>query len=207
MSDEILNRQTILKQIEAILIVQEKISDYIHKRLCLTCDELTDDILNEQRKDAFKQVRGLVDKYAFSKQLPRNDLGIRAQSIVFFLLDIQHTFHRVLVMIDMIHEETFDEIYRDSITTISSKVHEMMIDLKTMVSQRADNLEESHDTLDILVKLERQIDEDNIVICRQISIATGGDSDFICYMMRKIVAELEHISDYAKECAEIVAEI
>ncbi|MDH4212700.1 MAG: hypothetical protein OEV85_02165 [Candidatus Thorarchaeota archaeon] len=207
MSDEILDRQTILKQIEAILIVQEKISDYIHKRLCLTCDELTDDILNEQRKDAFKQVRGLVDKYAFSKQLPRNDLGIRAQSIVFFLLDIQHTFHRVLVMIDMIHEETFDEIYRDSITTISSKVHEMMIDLKTMVSQRADNLEESHDTLDILVKLERQIDEDNIVICRQISIATGGDSDFICYMMRKIVAELEHISDYAKECAEIVAEI
>ncbi|PNX52451.1 MAG: hypothetical protein BV458_09495, partial [Thermoplasmata archaeon M9B2D] len=84
---------------------------------------------------------------------------------------------------------------------------QMMIDLKTMVSQRADNLEESHETLDILVKLERQIDEDNIVICRQISIATGGDSDFICYMMRKIVAELEHISDYAKECAEIVAEI
>jgi len=207
MSDEILDRQTILKQIEAILAVQEKISDYIHKRLCLKCDEITDDSLDEKRKDAFKQVRGLVDKYAFSKQLPRDDLGIKAQSIVFFLLDIQHTFHRVLVMIDMIHEEAFDEIYRDSMTTISSKVHQMMIDLKTMVSQRADNLEESHETLDILVKLERQIDEDNIVICRQISIATGGDSDFICYMMRKIVAELEHISDYAKECAEIVAEI
>ncbi|PNX52528.1 MAG: hypothetical protein BV458_09100, partial [Thermoplasmata archaeon M9B2D] len=84
---------------------------------------------------------------------------------------------------------------------------QMMVDLRTMISQRADNLEESHETLDVLVKLERQIDEDNIVICRQISIATGGDSDFICYMMRKIVAELEHISDYAKECAEIVAEI
>jgi len=207
MSDEILDRQTILKQIEAILAVQEKISDYIHNRLCLKCDEITDDSLDEKRKDAFKQVRGLVDKYAFSKQLPRDDLGIKAQSIVFFLLDIQHTFHRVLVMIDMIHEEAFDEIYRNSMTTISSKVHQMMVDLKTMISQRADNLEESHETLDVLVKLERQIDEDNIVICRQISIATGGDSDFICYMMRKIVAELEHISDYAKECAEIVAEI
>jgi len=207
MSDEILDRQTILKQIEAILVVQEKISDYIHNRLCLKCDEITDDSLDEKRKDAFKQVRGLVDKYAFSKQLPRDDLGIKAQSIVFFLLDIQHTFHRVLVMIDMIHEEAFDEIYRDSMTTISSKVHQMMVDLRTMISQRADNLEESHETLDVLVKLERQIDEDNIVICRQISIATGGDSDFICYMMRKIVAELEHISDYAKECAEIVAEI
>ncbi|MFW9958449.1 MAG: hypothetical protein ACFFCT_10280 [Candidatus Odinarchaeota archaeon] len=207
MSDEILDRQTILKQIEAIFTVQEKISDHIHQRLCLKFNELKDDVLDEQQKDAFKLVRGLVDKYAFSKQLPRNDLGIRAQSIIFFLLDIQHTFHRVLVMIDMIHEETFDEIYRDSITTISSKVHQMMVDLKTIVSQRADNLEESYDTLDSLVKLERQIDEDNIVICRQISIATAGDSDFICYMMRKIVAELEHISDYAKECAEIIAEI
>jgi phosphate uptake regulator len=110
-------------------------------------------------------------------------------------------------MIDMIHEDAFDEIYKNSLTTISSKVYEMIIDLKTMVNQKAENLDESNVTLEVLVKLERQIDEDNIVICRQISVATGGDSDFTCYMMRKIVAELEHISDYVKECAEIVAEI
>jgi len=95
----------------------------------------------------------------------------------------------------------------DSMTVISAKVYEMMTALKLMVSQREANSDESEETLELLIKLERQIDEDNIVICRQISIATGGDSDFTCYMMRKIVADLEHISDYAKECAEIFAEI
>jgi hypothetical protein len=207
MSEEILDRQTILKNIEAILIIQEKVSEYIHQRLCIKCEEIVDTSWEERRKEAFKFVRGLIDKYAFSRQLPRNDLGIRAQSIISFLLDIQHVFLRVLVMIDMIHEEAFEEIYRNSLTTISSKVFEMMIDLKTMVNQRAENVDESNTTLDVLVKLERQIDEDNIVICRQISVATAGNSDFTCYMMRKIVAELEHLSDYVKECAEIVAEI
>jgi hypothetical protein len=207
MSDEFLDRQTILKNIESILTSQEKVSEYIHKRLCIKNDEIADASLEERRKEAFKHVRGLIDKYSFSRQLPHDDLGIRAQSIISFLLDIQHIFLRVLVMIDMIHDETFDEIYRDSLTTISSKVYQMMIDLKTMVNQRAENLDESNTTLEVLVKLERQIDEDNIVICRQISVATGGDSSFTCYMMRKIVAELEHISDYVKECAEIVAEI
>jgi predicted ribosome quality control (RQC) complex YloA/Tae2 family protein len=207
MSDSALDRSTILKQIETILVVQEKVSEYVHNRLCLKCESLTDDTWEDRRKEAFKRVRGLIDKYAFSKQLPRNDLGIMAQSIVSYLLNIQHTFLRVLVMIDMIHYEAFNEIFRDSMTTISSKVHEMMIELKNMVNQRIDNLEESHKTLETLIRLEREIDEDNIVICRQISVATQGDSDFVCYMMRKIVAELEHISDYAKECAEIVAEI
>jgi hypothetical protein len=207
MSDEILDRKAILKHIEVILAAQEKVSEYIHKRLCIKCDDAVDDTWEERRKEAFKYVKGLVERYTFSRQLPRNDLGIRAQSIVSFLLDIQHTFLRILVMIDMIHEDAFDEIYKNSLTTISSKVYEMIIDLKTMVNQKAENLDESNVTLEVLVKLERQIDEDNIVICRQISVATGGDSDFTCYMMRKIVAELEHISDYVKECAEIVAEI
>ena len=61
--------------------------------------------------------------------------------------------------------------------------------------------------LETVLRLEREIDEDNIVICRQISTATGGNPDFLCYMMRKIVSDLEHISDYLKECAVIVAEI
>jgi phosphate uptake regulator len=95
----------------------------------------------------------------------------------------------------------------DSLSTISSKVNEMMTALRKMVNQRAENLEEAEETLEILIKLEREIDEDNIVICRQISVASGSDCDFVSYIMRKIVAELEHISDYAKECAEIVAEI
>ena len=207
MSSGPLEKDTILGQIANILEVQEKLGEYIEKRLCLSCEELIEEEWENRRKDAFKFVRGLVDKYAFSKKLPRNELGILTQSVVSHLLNIQHTFLRVLVLIDILQDEAFNQIYMDSLSAISSKVHDMLTALKRMVVQKAENMEESVHTLEILIKLEREIDEDNIVICRQISVATGGDSDFVCYMMRKIVAELEHISDYIKECAEIVAEI
>ena len=207
MSSGPLEKDTILGQIANILEIQEKIGEYIERRLCLSCEDLMDEEWENRRKDAFKSIRGLVDKYAFSKKLPRNELGILTQSVVSYLLNIQHTFLRVLVLIDILQDEAFNQIYMDSLSAISSKVHDMLTALKKMVVQRVENIEESVHTLEILIKLEREIDEDNIVICRQISVATGGDSDFVCYMMRKIVAELEHISDYIKECAEIVAEI
>ncbi len=207
MSDEYMDRTLILKRIGEILAIQENISDYLDKRLCLNCNEIADEVWENKRKEAFKSVRGLIDKYVFTKQLPPNELGIMAQSIISHLLNIQHTYLRVLVMLDMIHGESFNEIFMDSMKTITSKVHKMMTALKEMVVKTIEKSDESFNTLEVLVRLEREIDEDNIVICRQISVATGGDSDFICYMMRKIVAELEHVSDYVKECAEILAEI
>ncbi len=207
MAEEILDRVAILNEIGKILDIQERIAKYLHDRLCLKGAVPILEEWEAGRKDAFKNVRGLIDKYAFSRKLPHSELGIMAQEIISHLLNIQHTFLRVLVMIDMLNDEAFNEIYMDSMTTISTKVHEMMTALRTMIDQRASNSSDAENTLDVLIKLERQIDEDNIVICRQISIATGGDSDFTCYMMRKIVADLEHISDYAKECSEIIAEI
>ncbi|TFH09091.1 MAG: hypothetical protein E4H14_05130 [Candidatus Thorarchaeota archaeon] len=207
MPEDFLDRATILTQLATVLEVQENIAEYIDKRLCLNCDDALNEIWEGKRKEAFKFVRGLIDKYAFSKKLPRNDLGIMTQSIISHLLNIQHTMLRVLVMIDMLQHESFNEIFMDSMTAISSKVHEMMSALKIMVKQREEHPDESELTLNLIIKLERQIDEDNIVICRQISVVTGGDSDFTCYIMRKIVSDLEHISDYAKECAEIIAEI
>lgn len=207
MSEDFADREEILTRLKAVLALQEKISGYVHERLCRKCDEEPQDVWDNRRKDAFKNVRGLIDKYSFSQRIPRNDLGILTQAIVSHLLDIQHTFLRVLVMIDMIRGEAFNEIFMDSLTTISDKVHEMMGALHTMLEQRREHHDEAFHTLELLIKLERQIDEDNIVICRQISVVTDGDSDFTCYMMRKIVAELEHISDHAKECAEIIAEI
>jgi hypothetical protein len=207
MASDVLDRATILTQLEAILSVQEQISEYVHNRLCVNCDDLSDESWDVRRKEAFKFIRRLIDKYAFSRKLPRDETGVLTQSIISHLLNIQHTFLRVLVRIDVLQEDAFDEIFMDSMTAISARVHEMMTALKLMISQRAANSNESEDTLELIIKLERQIDEDNIVICRQISVATGGDSDFPCYVMRKIVADLEHISDDVKECAEIVAEI
>jgi uncharacterized protein Yka (UPF0111/DUF47 family) len=207
MSTEPLDRSTIMNHLKSILEVQEKLSEYVHKRLCVNCDDLADEEWMNRRKEAFKSIRRLIDKYAFSKMLPRDELGILTQSIISYLLNIQHTFLRVLVLIDVLQDEPFNEIFMDSLSTISSKVNEMITALKKMVIKRADNLDEAEEILEILIKLEREIDEDNIVIGRQISVATGSDCDFVSYIMRKIVAELEHISDYAKECAEIVAEI
>ncbi|NHI90102.1 MAG: hypothetical protein EAX87_11315, partial [Candidatus Thorarchaeota archaeon] len=74
MSSGPLEKDTILGQIANVLEVQEKIGEYIEKRLCLSCEELIDEEWENRRKDAFKFVRGLVDKYAFSKKLPRNEL-------------------------------------------------------------------------------------------------------------------------------------
>ncbi|TFH03212.1 MAG: hypothetical protein E4H14_16985, partial [Candidatus Thorarchaeota archaeon] len=166
MPDDFLNRNNILSQLETILDFQVKIAEYIDKRLCRKCDAVLDESWEEKRKEAFKYLRGLIDKYAFSKRLPRNDLGMMTQSIISHLLNIQHTMLRVLVLIDMMQEEPFNEIFMDSMTTISSKVLEMMTSLKLMIKQREEHLEESELTLELVIKLERQIDEDNIVICR-----------------------------------------
>lgn len=207
MTGEFMDRTTILNQLESIVVVQEKIAEYIHNRICQKSEELTEEVWETKRKEAFKHERSLIEKYAFSKKLPRNNVGIMTQEIISILLDIQHTYLRILVMIDMLYHDVFNEIFMDSMNTISSKVYEMMTALKTMINQKTSTTNEVENTLELIIKLERQIDEDNIVICRQISIATGGDSDFASYMMRKIVAELEHISDYVKECAEIISEI
>ncbi len=113
MASEFLDKSTILKELETIVGIQEQISEYVDKRICVTCDEVADDSWEGRRKEAFKQIRGLIDKYAFSKKLPRNELGIMTQSIISHLLNIQHTFLRVLVRIDMLHEEAFNEIFMD----------------------------------------------------------------------------------------------
>jgi uncharacterized protein Yka (UPF0111/DUF47 family) len=130
-----------------------------------------------------------------------------AQAAVSYMFKLQQSLGEVLLMIDMLGNETFSDIYMDSFTSISKHVCEQFSVLKKLIEVRIESIEAGKDELDLIVKLERQIDEDNIVICRQISVKTGGESDFTCYMMRKIVAELEHISDYIKECAEIIADI
>ena len=147
--------------------------------------------------------------YMFSKKMPRNDLGIMALAVIEYLIRIQHILAQVLVILDSLRGDTFSEIYMNSLTTISSKVNEQIVTLKHMIEINSSDPESVKADLEHIIKLERQIDEDNIVICRQISIKTAGgdESDFSCYMMRKIVAELEHISDYVKECAEIIADI
>lgn len=207
MSEEPLNRNQILEQISKIIEILGVIIDFIYQRLCEQCDALEEDELVTRRKKAFQNFKSLIERYTFFKMLPRDNLGIKGQATVSYMFRIQHALGEVLIMIEMLGDDSFGDIYMDSFTNISSKVLEQFAVLKKLVETRAESSEDGKDELDLIVKLEREIDEDNIVICRQISVKTGGESDFTCYMMRKIVAELEHISDYIKECAEIIADI
>lgn len=210
MSEEVLTRSEILEGLAKILRVQEQISEYVRERLCLTPNEVEgkSEEWVDRRKKTFSNIKSLIDKYSFSARLPKDDLGYMTHAVIEYLLRIQHTFAQILVIVDSLRGESFSEIYMNSLTTISSKVHEQIVTLRIMVEAVSSDPESIMTNLDLIVKLERQVDEDNIVICRQISVKTaGGESGFSCYMMRKIIAELEHISDYVKECAEIVADI
>ena len=206
MSDAVLSREDILTSLCRILDRQEKITAILEERL--TSSRVPDEQDWERlRGKVASHLSGLVSMYEFSQSLPRDGLGIAAQAASSYLLKIQCTLAHVLLMVDMVHGQSFGEVYMDSLTTITSKVHEQFTTLRQLAEQRKDDPVVAADTLQAVMRLEREIDEDNIVICRQISVATEGESDFICYILRKIVRELEHISDYLKECAEIVAEI
>jgi hypothetical protein len=207
MNEESLSRIEILEQFLKLVEIQGSISTFVEQKLCGTCDDTDEEEWESRRKKAFQLYKGAIERYRFSNKLPRDDLGIMAQAAVSYMFKLQQSLGEVLLMIDMLGNETFSDIYMDSFTSISKHVCEQFSVLKKLIEVRIESIEAGKDELDLIVKLERQIDEDNIVICRQISVKTGGESDFTCYMMRKIVAELEHISDYIKECAEIIADI
>ena len=83
----------------------------------------------------------------------------------------------------------------------------MLNALKNLTTAMISDNDAAMQQLEVIVRLEREMDEDNIVICRQISVATDGETGYTCYIMRKIVSELEHISDFVKEAAEIIIDI
>ena len=204
-SDDI-DRTQILEHLSIIIDKQATISELINSKLCHP-DSTSFEEWMEKRQRVLRQLKGLVEAYKFSVRLPRNDLGITAQAAMSYLLKIQCTFAHVSALMDMVRNDNFNEIYMDSLTNIAQKVNEQFLVLSDLVKLCEENPESAASALETVRRLEREVDEDNIVICRQISTATGGNSDFLCYMMRKIVSDLEHISDYLKECAVIIAEI
>jgi hypothetical protein len=207
MSEEPLNRTKILEEFSKIVENQYEISAYIEAKLCEKCTGVDDDEWESRRKKAFLLYKNAIERYKFSKMLPRDELGIMIQASISYMFRLHHSLGEVLLIIDMLGEDTFGEIYMNSFTALSSHVTEQFGMLKKLIDIRMVSTDDGKAELDSIVKLERQVDEDNIVMCRQISVKTGGESDYTCYMMRKIVAELEHISDYVKECAEIIADI
>jgi hypothetical protein len=206
MSDNAMNRHEILEALCKILEKEAEITSFLEKRLCDDCspDELD---WAAMRQKVSKRLSGLVKMYEFSQRLPRDELGISSQAAASYLLKVQFTLAHVLMWVDMIRGESFSEVYMESFRSIVQKVHEQFIALQHMTGECVDDPKSMNEALQAVLKLEREIDEDNIIICRQITVATDGESDFNCYMMRKIVRELEHISDHLKAYAEIISEI
>ena len=205
MSDDAMDRLEILEMLCNILERQAEITGFLEQRLCEDCGPDEED-WETLRKKVSQRLSGLVKMYEFSNRLPRDELGISAQAASSYLLRIQCTLAHVLMMVDMVRGESFSEIYMQSFRTIVQKVYDQFNALKRMTGQCGEDSEAMAESLQAVLRLEREIDEDNIIISRQITVATGGESDFIDYMMRKIVRELEHISDHLKHCAEIISE-
>jgi uncharacterized protein Yka (UPF0111/DUF47 family) len=204
MTEEEYSREEILKKLVTVLEVQESISELIGKRLCDHCESPEED-WEERRALIMKHMKSLLVKYDFAKLIPRNDLGISAQAVMSDFIRVQQTYAQIILMIDLIRGASFGEIYLNSMNSIATKAHQQLIALKNLALERISNPEAATMALQSILRLEREIDEDNIVICRQISVASAeGEANFTCYMMRKIVSELEHISDYIKDAAEIV---
>ena len=206
MSKNFLEKEQVVAHLIEVIEIQEDISQIVGEKLCDTCDDIDPEWL-EKRKLIVKHLKNLISSFKFSLNLPSNELGIAALAATSALMQIQYSFSQVLVMLDMIRGESFAEIYMDSLTTISTKVKSQFSILKNLANNTLENSESAKEDLEAIFRLEREIDEDNIVICRQITVATEGDSPFICYIMRKVVRELEHISDKLKECAEIIIDI
>ncbi len=199
-------REQLLDNLVKAIEVHENISASVGTRLCDQCEAGADE-WEVKRKKITDQLKGLTGKYAFARKLPRNELGVAALAILTYIIKIQHTFSQVVIMIDMIGGESFDEVYMDSMNSISTKIHEQLITLKNLTAEQKNNPEAALEALRAIMKLERQIDEENIVICRQISVANEEEPGYTCYIMRKIVSELEHISDFIKEAAEIIVDV
>ena len=205
MTEETLDRIQVLKFLCKILEKQASIIQILETRICSDCTPAED--WHDRREKVAAHLKSIVAMFAFSKKLPKDDLGIMAMSASEYLLKVQSSMMLVFGMIDMIRDDVFGEVYMESLKSITSKVYEEFIALGNMTGQCSTDPEAMSEQMEIVLRLEREIDEDNIIICRQITVATSREGDYICYMMRKIVRELEHISDYLKECAEIINEI
>ncbi|MHA1928707.1 MAG: DUF47 family protein [Candidatus Thorarchaeota archaeon] len=206
MSEDILARDEILGKLVNILEIHASIGLFVGKRLCEKCETPEEDWA-ERRKNISGQMKKLLTKYDFAKSLPRSELGISVLSVLRYIIKIQNSFRQLLVMIDMIRGESFGEVFMDEMDVISSKTGKILNALKNLTAERISDGAGGMEQLDVIVKLEREMDESNIVICRQISVTTENETGYTCYIMRKIVSELEHISDYVKETAEILIDI
>lgn len=204
MEDEVLDEMQISRGLSQIADKLVEIAAAIDEELCRTVTGECESDWSTARERVFKAFRALTPKYNISERLPSNEIGLVALEAMSSLVKIAGAYQRIAFMIDMLSEVEFERIFMDSLSSISRKVYESIVALKNMADSYPENPNALTEGREAISKLEREVDEENIIICRQISVATEGHSDYICYLMRKIVAELEHITDHLQDFAETI---
>ncbi|MBD3404820.1 MAG: hypothetical protein GF411_01635 [Candidatus Lokiarchaeota archaeon] len=206
MSKDNADRETIIKGLSEIGGFLVQVASAVDTELsCPT--RCTNSEWDEVRKKTIKHLQKLIPKYSMSLHLPKDEMGISAQAAIASLMKIQYAYTHIIIMLDMIRGDDFREVYMDSLVEISKKVYDSILAFHTAVLDYDGTQKSIENGLEIVKKLEREVDEENIIICRQISVATGGESGFISYIMRKIVGELEHITDYLEDVMEIIDDL
>jgi hypothetical protein len=203
---EVLTREQFLDKLVEVLEIHERVSSFVCERLFDQC-RTTEHGWAQNREKIVEYLKGLVTDYAFVKILPRNELAISSLAVLNFIVKIQHTFLQLLIMIDMLRSESFDDVYLNSMNSISLLTHQQLTTLKKLTLEQKGNPDAAYNSMKKIEKLERQIDEDYIVIGRMISVSTNGETGYTPFIMRKIVRELEQISDFIKRAAEIIVGI
>ncbi|MBD3159205.1 MAG: hypothetical protein GF309_10490 [Candidatus Lokiarchaeota archaeon] len=202
-----LDKKGIVKAFTKHAELLKEITTVLHTQLCISPEGGEVEEWQERKKELIKMLRKMMGLYGFAADLPANEVGLDAHVSISSMSNIQCSFQRIVILIDSVYEQPFEELYMDSLSAISDKVGEAIDVFHRMLVDYPENPSSIEEGTEQIAKIERAVDEENIIISRQISVVTNGDAGFVCYIMRKVVRELEHITDYLKACAESINEM
>ncbi|MHA2142508.1 MAG: hypothetical protein ACXADC_16165 [Candidatus Thorarchaeota archaeon] len=204
MTIDVLDRTDITKGLAHIAEHLVEIAEAINRELCkaITGDCETD--WETDRDKVAKAFQKISPKHSISNRLPTNEVGLIALDALSSLVKIGGAYQRIFFMIDMLRDVEFEAVFMDSLSSISRKVYDAVLALKTMADEFPENPNALTECSETISRIEREVDEEHIIICRQISVATEGHPSYVVYLMRKIVGELEHITDNLLDFAETI---
>jgi hypothetical protein len=204
MGKNVLDKGQIAKGLSHIAEHLVEIAEAIDNELCKTISGDCESDWISARNKVSKAFAAISPKHGISDRLPRDEVGLVALEAMSSLVKVAGGYQRIFFMIDMLKEVEFDAVFMDSLSSISKKVYESVVALKKMADDYAENPDAITMGREAIGSLERQVDEEHLIICRQISVVTEENTDYVCYLMRKIVGELEHITDHLLDFAETV---
>ncbi|MHA2380560.1 MAG: hypothetical protein ACXADS_14890 [Candidatus Thorarchaeota archaeon] len=204
MSGEVLDKSQIIDELAHIAEHLVNIAAAVDTQICKTVDGDCESDWDSARESVGEEFKAISPHYRMAVSLPSNELGITALEAISSIVRIRGAFRRIVLMIDMVRDVDFQPVYMDALGSISKKVYEAIVSLQTMVTSYGANRNAFAGGCVPISKREIPVDEENIIISRQIEVTEGGDSPFVCYVMRKIVGELENITDYLRDLAEVI---